>query len=84
VAGVSALRSREAKEIAEERADEAVKAAKTVASGVDRLARVHESRQTAEESAQASSVVLVLSEVQRGFSGWRVQNDGDRPVTNLA
>jgi len=83
VAGVSALRSREAKRVAEKKRDEAVEAAKNVASGVDRLARVEESRQTAEESAQASSVVLVLSEVQRGFSGWRVQNDSDRPVTNV-
>jgi hypothetical protein len=47
VAGVSALRSRKAKEIAEPKRDEAVEAAKNVASGVDRLVRVQESRQTA-------------------------------------
>lgn len=84
VAGVSALRSREARRVAEEKRDEAVAAANQVASATDRIAAVQESRQTIEESAQASSVVLVLSEAQRGFSGWRVQNDSSQPVTNVA
>lgn len=48
-----------------------------------RIAAVQESRQTSESSAQASSVVFVLSEIQRGFSGWKVQNDSDQPVTNV-
>lgn len=67
--GVSAWRSREAKKVAEKKRDEAVEAAQNVASGVDRLARVQESRQSAEQTAQASSVTIALSEVQRGFSG---------------
>ncbi|BBX15220.1 hypothetical protein CRI77_22405 [Mycolicibacterium duvalii] len=90
VAGVSALRSREAKRIAEEKRDEAVQAAKDVASDVGRIATVQESRQraeearnTAEQSAQASSVLIVLSEVQRGFSGWKVHNESSQPVTNV-
>ncbi|MHA0288229.1 hypothetical protein ACXYX3_17485 [Mycobacterium sp. C3-094] len=89
-AGVSALRSREAKRIAEEKRDEAVQAAKDVASDVGRIATVQESRQraeearnTAEQSAQASSVLIVLSEVQRGFSGWKVHNESSQPVTNV-
>ena len=83
VAGVSALRSREAKSVAEKKRNEAVDAATEVASAVGRIATIQESRQTAAECAQASSVILVLSEVQRGFSGWRVQNDSDQPVTNV-
>lgn len=90
VAGVSALRSREAKRIAEAKRDEAVQAAKDVASDVGRIATVQESRQraeearnTAEQSAQASSVLIVLSEVQRGFSGWKVHNESSQPVTNV-
>lgn len=90
VAGVSALRSREAKRIAEEKRDEAVQAAKDVASDVGRIATVQESRQraeesryTAEQSAQASSVLIVLSEVQRGFSGWKVHNESSQPITNV-
>lgn len=83
-AAVSAVRSRKSKEIAETKRDEAVAAAIKAASATDRIAAVQESRLTIEESAQASSVVLVLSEVQRGFSGWRVQNDSSQPVTNVA
>lgn len=84
VAGVSALRSREAKEIAEKKRDEAVDAAVTVASATTRIAAVHGSRQATEAVAQASSVVVVIAKIQAGFSGWRVQNDSDQPVTNVA
>lgn len=84
VSAVAAWRSRDAKRVAEKKRNEAVEAAQNVASGIDRLALVQESRQTAEASAQASSVVFVRSEIQRGFSGWLVQNDSDRPVTNVA
>lgn len=83
VSGFAAWRSREAKNVAEKKRDEAVQAATDAASGIGRIATVQESRQTAAQSAQASSVVFVLSEVQRGFSGWRVQNDSDKPVTNV-
>ncbi|NGX07367.1 hypothetical protein [Mycobacteroides franklinii] len=82
-AGVSALRSREAKRIAEEKRDEAVAAATKVASATDRIAAVQESRQIIESSAQASCIVIVLSEMQRGYSGWWVQNYSDQPVTDV-
>jgi hypothetical protein len=81
--GVAAWRSREAKRVAEEKRDEAVAAANKVATG-DRIAQVHESRQTADESSQASSVVFVQSPVKGGRTGWRVQNDSDQPVTKVA
>lgn len=83
VAAVAAVRSKRAKNVAEQKRDEAVEAAKTVASGVGRIATVQESRQTAAESAQASSVVFVPSPIQGGRTGWRVQNDSDQPVTNV-
>lgn len=83
VSGMSALRSRQAKQVAEKKRDEAVEAAQNVASGVDRLVRVQESRQTVEQTAQASSVTIALSEVQRGFSGWKVHNDSGQPITNV-
>lgn len=76
-------RSREAKKIAEQKRDEAVKAAQSVASATTRIADVQESFQTAEASAQASSVVFVRSVPQRGFSGWKVENYSDQPVTNV-
>jgi len=44
---------------------------------------VQESRQTAAELAQASSVVSVRSPIQGGRTGWRVQKDSDQPVTNV-
>ena len=83
-AAVSALRSRKAKEIAETKRDEAVEAAKSVASSTGRIADVQESRETVEASAQAASVVFVRSVPQRGFSGWKVENYSDQPVTEVA
>ncbi len=83
VSGVAAWRSRSAKKVAEAKRDEAVEAANKVASGVDRIAQVQESRQTADESAQASSVGFARSPVQGGRTGWRVQNDSDQPVTDV-
>lgn len=82
-AGIAAFRSRSAQRVAEKKRDEAVEAATKVANGVDRIARVQESRQTADESAQASSVVFVRSPAHGGRTGWRVQNDSDQPVTNV-
>jgi hypothetical protein len=83
-AAIAAVLSRSAKREAEEKRDEAVEAAKGVASGVGRLVEMQESRDVVEESAQAYGVVFELSEVQRGFTGWRVRNDSDQPVTNVA
>jgi hypothetical protein len=83
VSAVAAWRSRAAKKVAERKRDEAVEAAKTAASGIGRIATVQESRQTAAESAQASSVVFVQSPIQGGRSGWRVQNYSEQPVTNV-
>lgn len=74
--GVSALRSRQAKQ-------EAIEAAQHVASGVARLAQVQGSRQAAEQTAQASSVTIARSQVQHGRSGWRVDNGSDQPITDV-
>lgn len=82
-AAVSAVLSRSAKREAEEKRDEAVAAAKNVATGVGRLVQMQESRDAVEVSAQAYGVVFELSEVQRGFTGWRVRNDSDQPVTDV-
>ncbi|MEX3755541.1 hypothetical protein ABFW00_06830 [Mycobacteroides abscessus] len=84
VAAISALRSREAKRIAEEKRDEAVTAATKVASATDRIAAVQESRQIAEASAQASSIVIVQAPIRGGRSGWHVQNGSDQPITQVA
>ncbi|WP_074331530.1 hypothetical protein [Mycobacteroides abscessus] len=83
VSAISALRSREAKRIAEEKRDEAVTAAQTTAEALSRLAKAQESRQAVQKSVQASCVVFDLAEIQRGFSGWWVRNDSDQPVTNV-
>lgn len=83
-AAVSAVRSRKSKEIAETKRDEAVAAATKAASATDRIAAVQESRRTAEESAQASSVVFVRSKTLGNRTGWRVHNDSDQPVRNVA
>jgi hypothetical protein len=83
LSGIAALRSRDAKKVAEQKRDEAVAAAQAMASGVGRIATVQESRLTAAESAQASGVVFVQSPIQGGRTGWRVQNDSEQPVTNV-
>lgn len=84
VAGVSAIKSRDAKRIAEEKRDEAVAAAIKAASATDRIAAVQESRLTIEESSQAFSVVIVPAPIKGGRSGWHVLNDSDQPVTRVA
>jgi hypothetical protein len=77
-------RSREAKVVAERKRDEAVDAATRVAAAADRIAEVQESRKTAEESTQASSVVFVRSITVGNRNGWRVHNDSDQPVRNVS
>lgn len=85
VAGVSALRSREAKQIAEQKRDEAVAAASKVATATGRIADVQEQRQTAEASAQASSIVIVSAPISGGGrAGWQVHNGSAQPVTQVA
>lgn len=83
IAGVSAVRSRAAKREAEQRASEAVKAAKSVAADVGRIAQVQEARQHRDTSAQAERVAFAPSPVMGGRTGWRVNNDSGASVSDV-
>jgi hypothetical protein len=83
VSGVSAVRSRSAKREAEQRAREALEAAQSVATGVDRIAQVHESRQLSQKSAEAEKVTFAPSPVMGGRTGWRINNDSNASISDV-
>lgn len=80
---ISERRAKASADRADEKRDEAVGAAIKVASATNRLADLHASRMTAEESAQAYSVAIVEAPIKGGRSGWHVQNDSDQPITEV-
>ncbi len=83
VAAVSAVHSRAAKREAEQRASEAVRAAQSVATDVGRIARIQETRQHRDTSAQAEQVAFTPSPVMGGRTGWRISNDSGSSISNV-